>query len=431
MYRRLWLVSAVILVALGTLCVLGVYAINIHADGLQAQRDAGFLEVAENIRVDVNRKLDEFIRLEQQRPYTHYQHFYVPVASNQAAALVTSPLADKFENGIATGYFQIEPDGTIINPHHDPAGQQKKPAFLAAYNENIKKNLLPLFNGKPGADKYEMAQEVVVADEVENKKGIAQDSEQQQVLAKGAKSRSQSYKIESLQKRQQRTQVLNKSRRNVEFNLDNTMVTQKGAVSQKEQEKQNSTREMPQMGMQGMMPGAMPPVVQQDETSAADIKDDLVQIRVEPFVPMTIANGASGNAIFGGQVFLVRHIQIEDRHILQGFRLNQQKLTDEIAESASRMLRKYMDFQIAGEESFNAAHAAVLDFGFGDVVLNLFDIDPGAILRQIGFLRRWFVAIIAVVSAATLFAVASLWRNIAAQIALASKKDDFMFSQSV
>ena len=102
MYKRLWIVSAVILIALAALCGLGLYSINTHANGLKAQRQAAFYEVAENIRVDVNRKFNDFLRTEQAVPYTHYQHFFTPVACNDADAILVSPLAQKFENGLTS-----------------------------------------------------------------------------------------------------------------------------------------------------------------------------------------------------------------------------------------------------------------------------------------------------------------------------------------
>jgi signal transduction histidine kinase len=78
----------------------------------------------------------------------------------------------------------------------------------------------------------------------------------------------------------------------------------------------------------------------------------------------------------------------------------------------------------------DVAYAAILNFGFGDLVLNLKEIDPGWIGREIRNLRTWYFGIVAVVFFAVLLGLASLWRNAAAQIKLAQKKDDFISAVS-
>jgi signal transduction histidine kinase len=140
-------------------------------------------------------------------------------------------------------------------------------------------------------------------------------------------------------------------------------------------------------------------------------------------------------SVFGGQVFLLRHVQIEDKHFLQGFRLNEEKLIEEVDESASRLMRKGMSFELAGAaeagaSNNNVAYAAILDFGFGDLVLNLKEIDPDWIRKQIDHLRLWYFSTVAVVLFAVALALVSLWSNATAQIRLARKKDDFISAVS-
>jgi signal transduction histidine kinase len=138
--------------------------------------------------------------------------------------------------------------------------------------------------------------------------------------------------------------------------------------------------------------------------------------------------------IFGGQVFLLRHVQIENKHFLQGFRLNEKELIEEIEESASRYMREGMSFELSqngnGRTNTDVTHAAILDFGFGDLALNLKEIDPHWIGKQINNLRYWYFSIISVVLLAVTLGLASLWRNARAQIKLAQKKDDFISAVS-
>lgn len=121
MYRRLIVLSAIILAALAGLVWVGYHSLEMQADGMAGKRLGEFAAVAEQIRQDVKRKLDEFMQREQNRPYTDYQRYYVPdnVASEQQQAppLLPSPLGGRLENGLAYGNFQIEPDGNIVTPN--------------------------------------------------------------------------------------------------------------------------------------------------------------------------------------------------------------------------------------------------------------------------------------------------------------------------
>jgi signal transduction histidine kinase len=81
----------------------------------------------------------------------------------------------------------------------------------------------------------------------------------------------------------------------------------------------------------------------------------------------------------------------------------------------------------AGE---GAAYTAVLDFGFGDLVLALKETDPAWIAKRIGGLHEIYFGIIATVLAAVTLALASLWHNVRAQMKLAAKKDDFISAVS-
>ncbi|GAJ04718.1 unnamed protein product, partial [marine sediment metagenome] len=86
---------------------------------MEGARLGEFAAVAEQIRQDVKRKLDEFIQTEQNRPYTDYLYYYVPeniISGQQQMPILRSPLAGRLEHGLAYGYFQIEPDGSVTTP---------------------------------------------------------------------------------------------------------------------------------------------------------------------------------------------------------------------------------------------------------------------------------------------------------------------------
>ena len=200
--------------------------------------------------------------------------------------------------------------------------------------------------------------------------------------------------------------------------------------------KDDNWQMMDEMMMEEMMVGSeiakleepqMP--AQQDDQSAP--QEDTVQIRIERFVPMTVAvSNGNGNGIFSGQVYLLRHVQIEDRHLMQGFQLNEDELLTQITQSAKERLRRGMGYEISKIERPDAAHTAILQFDFGEVILNLLELEPGIIQAQVLRIRNWFFGILGVVWMSVLIAMGALWKNMHEQVQLSRKKDDFISAVS-
>ncbi len=159
MYTRLIILSVIILAAFCGLGWLGYHAVETWAEGLEGARLGEFAAVAEQIRQDVKRRLDEFIQTEQDRPYTDYQYYYVPeniAPGQQEMPLVRSPLAFQLENDLAYGNFQIDSDGMIVTPYYREEAQQGPSDQPSQKNElaqkielhlsNIGQNVVPLLN---------------------------------------------------------------------------------------------------------------------------------------------------------------------------------------------------------------------------------------------------------------------------------------------
>jgi len=429
MYKRLIILSVIILTALCGLAWMGYHSIRIRAQGLEGARLGEFAAVAEQIRQDVTRKLDEFMQTEQNRSYTDYQYYYVPenvAPGQQQMPVLRSPLAGRLEQGLAYGNFQIEPDGSVITPNdnvdqrQDLAESDKDLYARAGLNrKNIEDNLLPAMRGTaPGSLKMNFYSGGGIAPPTE-----PETVEQGQFSKEmGQKNKlSQSYPIESLQSKGQKAQVIQQRREVFEQNVLSNVAAQP----------QQQTQELIAQAEQTDGP------YQQQATSTNESQTETVQVRIEPFFPVVVPGGdpasQQAESIFGGQVFLLRHVQIEDRHLLQGFQLNETKLVEQIEESASRFMRKGMSFELSpggNARDPQGTYAAILNFGFGDLVLNLKEIDPGWIGKEIRHLRIWYFSIIAIVLAAVTLGLASLWRNATAQIKLAQKKDDFISAVS-
>jgi signal transduction histidine kinase len=459
MYKRLIILSIIILAALCGLLFLGYHSIRIREQGLQGARMGEFAAVAEQIRQDVTRKLDEFMQTEQNRPYTDYQYYYVPenVAANQQITnlptpqlpVLRSPLAGRMEQGLAYGNFQIDPDGSVITPNDNVEQRQDltesdNELYAEAHSNrlNIEKNLLPALRGTaPGSLKMSLYTpngiQARTQPETVTPEKFVKEVDQKGNLPQGA--RGNNYPIESLQSKSQKAQVLEQRRAVIEQNVSNMDA----------QSQQATGMQSPPIPGQQPRTGQVAGPYQQTEAQSgpqapptSERQTEMVQVRIEPFFPVVVPrsgaqqDGRAGNedSIFGGQVFLLRHVQIEDRHFLQGFRLNEKKLVEQIEESASRFMRKGMGFELSPKtntgDNGKVDYAAILNFGFGDLVLNFREIDPDWIGREIRHLRIWYFSIVAIVLLAVSLGLASLWRNATAQIRLAQKKDDFISAVS-
>ncbi|UCD29799.1 MAG: hypothetical protein JSV03_04770, partial [Planctomycetota bacterium] len=159
-------------------------------------------------------------------------------------------------------------------------------------------------------------------------------------------------------------------------------------------------------------------------------QSDMVEIRVDPFEPVIAPGKNAEQSIFGGQVFMLRSVQIEDVQLRQGFMLNEKRLLDEVEKSAERFVREDMSYELSRTQNEHSAYTAILDFGFGHLLLNLIETDPDGMTKRIDELRTWFFSIITVVLLAVTLGLASLWRNARAQLRLAQKKDDFISAVS-
>ena len=499
-----------------TLSVLGLSSLKMHRKGLQAERQQEFMDVAKQISFDVKKKVDAFLQAEQSRLYTDYQPYYVPEVSNQAAALIPSPLVNLYSNGFATGYFQLESDGKITSPHLEQTQTEidKNPAEYALYFQNVQQNLLPsLQNGRTLAThRIEPTDREKKDEYTEDKKslGIRRGSRlkkdvatvrSSQVLeegaseketaslglaseqlskSKGATSKRSVYPISSLEEKQQTIQVLNQRRDNYEVNVasneaqvddtvsqavegynrsranmpaqqarpeDQSQAEQQSSFDFSKQAKMEAMQERPQrqqqklpvekdndMLMMDMMMGGIERTEAQSMPGPVDQlkaeQTDTVQVRIEPFVPTTVLDSNGNNGIFAGQVYLLRHVQIEDRHLMQGFQLNEDELLTQIAKSAQDLLRRGMGYEISKTERSDAAFAAILQFDFGEVVLNLLEQDPGFIQAQVLRIRNWFFGILSIVWLSVMVAMAALWKNMHEQVQLSRKKDDFISAVS-
>ena len=560
MYKRLVVLSAIILAALCGLASLGYHSVRIWASGMEGTRLGEFAAVAEQIRQDVSRKLDEFVQREQSRPYTDYQYYYVPdnvvAAQEQRMPLLRSPLAGKLQEGLAYGQFQIEPDGTIITPNDDTQaaeGADRDNQFytkLYLNKENVRSNLLPAlvqvragssFGARFDANAVTLPDEIQLYDQMQ---AAAKESPQKP----GGKAktpqgfRGKNLSIDSFQNLDQKAQVINRSRAVIEqdFVSNSAAVPQQqvafgpappgaqpqsdkpsqpgastvaplGEISEaaaaysvrsgetglagqvkdkvesirqsqtpKESEQQKreqqpapptqpaqigqaadryGSAEMAQtqtestqrrraaglpIGQQVAKPPEEPasgrPSLPYDVSlgvtqgrqipSTQDDQSEMVQVRIEPFVPMLIPAKGGEESIFGGQVFMLRHVQIENKHLIQGFQLNENELILQVEESAKKFVRSGMGFELSKKANGGSAYAAILDFGFGRLVLNLIETDPFHIARKISQMRNWYFSIITVVLLAVALALASLWHNARAQLRLARKKDDFISAVS-
>jgi signal transduction histidine kinase len=435
MYGRLIILTLVVVAAVCGLGGLGFHAIEKWSQGIEGARLGEFAEVAEQVRRDVKRKLDEFMQAEQQRQYTDYLYSYVPenVVNSAQMPMLRSPLADRLSNEFAYGYFQVEPDGNLLSPYY-PTGPSDSRVHgelalaVQEYFSNIRQNVFPSITlhaealKLPPKEAIAVGQNAVIPPLTSSEENPAAPiPAAKKGLAEGESPRAKSYPIESLKQEAQQAQVFQQQRLVANFNQPR--IAEPGQA--------DTGQQAPEPGE----PRGLLTAGRQVEPDPADT----VQVRVEPFVPLVVPRPDGAESVFGGQVFLLRRVQIESRHLLQGFQLDESRLIAEVEQSARSFVREGMGFALpqaqngngqADDEGKDAAYTAILDFGFGDLILNLIEIDPAWIARRIGELHRIYFGIIAIVVAAVGLSLRSLWHNVRAQAMLAQKKDDFISAVS-
>jgi len=476
-YRRLIILSVIISAALSGLAWLGYHSVQIWAHGMEGARLGEFAAVAEQIREDVKRKLDEFIEAELQRPYTEYLTYYVPDSALPAQAqmpLLRSPLAGKLEHGLAYGQFQIEPDGTITTPNDGLLAEHQldqDPGFRAAlisYKKNLESNLLPALSRFNAEQPYLVLGSRLASTGPAQRVGKQVDRKGESGQKGPGQFAGTNLAIESLQSLDEKTQIVQRNRAYVEQDLTSNapgirqhdsqaVPTGPSAEQAKQSEQAEESDEAPLAARDNAEPyprvtyeasdrpsaeeaasvaasrqtnPGLPAGRVQRRLTSAGRQQEMVQVRIEPFVPVVVPTTDGEESIFGGQVFMLRHVQIEERHFIQGFKLNEKDLIKEVRESAARFMREGMAFRIARQASERSSYTAILDFGFGQVILNLMETDPGRLARQVAQLRYWYFSIIVVVVVAVAAGLASLWLNARAQLQLAQKKDDFISAVS-
>ncbi|MBP8304836.1 MAG: HAMP domain-containing histidine kinase [Phycisphaerae bacterium] len=483
MYRRLTLLSVTLGAALGVLAFLGYLALGKWQQGLAGQRLGEFAQVAEQIRLEVKHKLDRFIQQEQGRPYTDYLYYHVPgdqaALQQQAVTLVRSPLSGRLDHGLAYGHFQVQPDGSILTPNDDLPQRQGVNEYNFAIDNEVKllasqvqSQVLPLVRTPFVAPRLpEAAQpsdqgpsQVAVAADTHEQAGQERQDLDRQALSQGegkGSTRAKALPIESLRNLSQKTQVTQINRQmaydNVTSNRMQTpqsydsnaptgqtesgvgqarqSVPQPGQQAQVYREAQaqgvgaGRASQMPQQPAQAQTAGTARSA-QGDLAGPAQIDTATVTVRIEPLTPVVVGNGSDPCSVFDGLVYMVRHVQVGDEHVLQGFRLDPSRLRQEVEDSARGLVRDNMGFELSKTESDRAAYSAVLDFGFGNLVLNLLEIDPGWIRHKVRWLYGWYFGTIAVVVLAVGLGLASLWHGAWQQLRLARQKDDFISAVS-
>ncbi len=409
MIRRFVLVTVLILMALGALTGLGYHALNKWAQGLEGARKGEYADITVQLQTEIKAGLDAFLQKEENRPYTDYLYYHMPdnaltlSQQQQAAPLVQrSPLSGQLDQGLAYGHFQIEPDNRITTPNDDIEAREgqswsnaKVSLDLDQWRESLQKQLLPELKqnlSQPQTPKSRLA------------------SRAQKSLSPRVQMDVQNLAIDSLQNTSQKSQMFQQNRAIYENNVASNTFTP-------------NQRVQPQQRKEAPMFQSM---------ASPDMLKDMIEIRVEPFVPSLLPNDNNTPSIFGGQILMLRHVQVEDKHYVQGFRLNEAELIHRIEGVTQKLmaLHRGLSIKVSNDIESNACTSAVLDFGFGSLVLNLFETNPGWIHDRVIWFRRWYGVTLVVVLAAITLGLVSLWRGVHQQLTLSRQKDDFISAVS-
>ena len=408
MIRRLLLVTILIIFALCALAGLGYHALNKWAQGLEGMRKGEYADITVQLQTEVKAGLDAFLQKEDNRPYTDYLYYHMPdnalalSQQQQAAPLVLrSPLSGQLDQGLAYGHFQIEPNSRITTPNDYIQAREglsysngKIASGLDQWRDNLGRNLL---------------QELKLNRSEANQPKALPTPQVQQAISPLSKSNAQQLAIDSFQNTSQKSQMFRQNR----------AVTQNNFLSNSSEISQMSPSN------QGEIQAFQTPIF-------PEALEDMISVRVEPLVPRLVPNDANTPSIFGGQILMLRHVQVEDKHYIQGFKLNEAELIHRIETVADRLmaLHQGLSIRLSNDVEAEACTSAVLDFGFGSLVLNLIETDPGWIHHRVTWFKRWYGITCLVVLMAISLGLTSLWRGVHQQFTLARQKDDFISAVS-
>lgn len=430
MYKRLIILSLIMGIAVLTLAAIGYLSLEKWQQGLKGQRLGEFARVALQVQADVKQKLDRFIMVEQSRPYTDYYPYYLadPNSSQMAQirALVRSPLWGRLDHGLAFGHFQVQPDGNVVTPNDDLLEHHDPNTSIATQIQQIKSiistQLLPLL--RPAV--------LGAGDAAQGLRALGGPPIQSKAVTK-----AKFLPIDSLNTAVQPQQIVVQDRQLALTNIGlgpsqaqhpagPNMEPEKLVLYRARQasppDKSRAEAEAQDRVVLSEVAAEMPQPAQQAQA--------VVTVRIDPLVPVVIRSDTGTGPILKGSVYMVRHVQVEDQHLLQGFRLDGLRLLAEVEESARRFVRQDMGFELSSIESQHAAYAALLDFGFGSIVLNLTELDPGQITRKVQWLHRWYLLSVSLVLVAVGLGLAALWHGTWQQMQLSRQKDNFISAVS-
>lgn len=430
MYKRMAVMTVLIVLGFLLLCGLGLYSLKVQADGLAGRRLGEFVSVAEQVRRDVKRKLDDFMRDEQNRDVGDYLDF--ALGGNVSVERIREPgeseLRNKIESGMARGYFQV--------PYDSRAAER----FFGSRIAGLEYDRRPLREDRPLEGEYffkrdgsrragagEVSEDKIkpsIAKEItdDKKKDVWGLDADEDLAFKYAENTDSS-------KRGAKAKVSNRA----EYQIDSFVnQTQQQAKVMEEKEPARSSIDAPGMGgyksvEQQRQQMAMPRS-RLLTSQRADNAREVIE-RIEPLTPVLLPDGDGGH-VFGADVYLVRHVQVGDEHFIQGFELDGERLEGEIIDSVGRFIRDDMRYELSNSYDGGAAYTAVLDFGFGEVALNLYDKNSDWLAMQVRQMRNWYLGIIGGVLLLMVAGLVTLWRNVHSQLMLARKKDDFISAVS-
>ncbi|MFC1652720.1 hypothetical protein ACFL3F_03265, partial [Planctomycetota bacterium] len=233
MFRRLVILTVILIVSLVAVAVLGLHALTKWQQGLAGARLGEFARTAEAIRADVSQTLDVFLQQEEARSYSDYLYYHVAGGAGGRGLNLRSPLGGRLDHGLAYGHFQIEADGTILTPNDDILQHEGASAFNQAIEQaseevrsEVKNEVLSQLQAESSRADLDMP-----AQDLSDSQALWENLQQQQaapalsVQRRVAKEmpKAKALPIDSLNKRSQQTQFVQQDRNLV---MSNTMAAE-------------------------------------------------------------------------------------------------------------------------------------------------------------------------------------------------------------
>jgi len=393
---------ALLILALGLLLALGMAWLVGRSFRSAAQEEAlRHKLVAERLFDELERELTTLVEREEARSFLEYRYFYVPERQVPgSAALVRSPLSEMAADPMVLGYFQLDPDGTL----HTPIKPRHNEQQLAQANYDWQED--------PQVEQAERSLADLVAQADWQPAQVTAEEEPPQL--------AQAQPVQ--QKRESLYQSLNRAVFSRSSRQPQSVTTQVDNLRGFSNDEEDIQQLMVQQQAAAPEELAAPPPPQQEAAQPRSAASGEVDVEISPL---------QGLPIDGEHLLLHRELRIGGDSYRQGLALSLPQLGAHLEQAvlAPSALAPYVDLAWNGSSAkrkkYSFDHRFAEPFGGLAVRASLGRI-PGEVVAG----RGTVLVLAALLGLLGCLGALALYRMVAAEVAFAQRRNDFVAAVS-